>query len=78
VWRRDYAAVMPTLSTNPASIPATDVPDLSKATRDQLAAVTEIVTESYVDGCGEDARTVKRVRIKLADKRAALVDITRQ
>ena len=46
--------------------------DLSTATRDQLAALTEITVEDYTDGRAEDAREVKRVRIKMADKRAAL------
>lgn len=53
------------------------VPDLSKATRDQLAAVGEITVDDYTDGRGKDAREVKRVRLKMADKRAALVDLGR-
>ena len=36
-----------------------------------------ITVEEYKEGGGEDARDVKRVRFKLADKRAALVDIGR-
>ena len=58
--------------------PGTDVDpilDFSKITRDQAAALTEVTVEDFVDGCGEDARDVKRVKFKLADKRAALVDI---
>lgn len=51
--------------------------DLSKITRDQGAAISEIVVDEYKDGRGEDAREVKRVRIKLADKRQALVDLGR-
>jgi phage terminase small subunit len=49
--------------------------DLSAVTRDQLAAVTEIVVEDYADGRGEDAREVRRTKLKLHDKKGALVDL---
>jgi len=49
--------------------------DLSALTRDQAAAITEVTSEVYMDGAGEDAKAVKRTKFKLADKRAALVDL---
>ena len=51
------------------------VTDFSKITPDELAAVAEITVEEYKDGRGFGARDVKRTKVKLNDKRAALVDI---
>ena len=50
--------------------------DFSGLTREKAAAIQEVVVDEYVER-SEDARDVKRTRFKLADKRAALVDIGR-
>lgn len=49
--------------------------DFSSLTRDQAASLTEVVVEDFKDGRGDDARDVRRIKFKLADKRAALVDL---
>lgn len=46
--------------------------DLSKVPRDKMAAVAEVTVEDYVEGRGEDARDVKRVKFKLHPKLDAL------
>lgn len=51
--------------------------DFSALTRDQAAALTEVTVEDFKDGRGKDARDVRKVKFKLADKRAALVDLGR-
>ena len=58
------------------SMDANDQPflDLAKLSEkpDSWAAVQEVIVEEYVEGHGDDARDVKRTRIKLHDKQAAL------
>ena len=46
--------------------------DFSVLTRDQGALLSEVTVEDFVDGRGEDARAVKRVKFKLHDKLSAL------
>lgn len=48
------------------------VTDFSKVTREQMAAVKECTVEEFMDGRGEDAREVRRIRFKLHDKFPAL------
>src|SRR5712672_3014311 len=54
---------------------ADPVLDWSKLTRDQAAALIEVTVEDFLDGRGEDAREVRKVKFKLADKRGPLVDL---
>ena len=46
--------------------------DLSEATPEFLACLSEAVIEDYMDGRGDDAREVRRVKIKLHSKLDAL------
>lgn len=46
--------------------------DLSKLTRDQAAAIVEVQTEEVLEGSGESAQWVRKVKFKLADKKGPL------
>jgi phage terminase small subunit len=61
---QDYAAIFPD-------------GEVAMLSREHAAAIQELVVDTYMDGAGDEARAVKRVRFKLGDKRAALVDIGR-
>jgi phage terminase small subunit len=49
--------------------------DFSGLDRDKSAALSEVTVDRYVEGGGDEARDVKRVKFRLHDKRAALVDL---
>lgn len=48
------------------------VVDLTACTREELAAVGEVTIEDYVEGRGDDARDVRRVKFKLHDRLRAI------
>jgi phage terminase small subunit len=58
------------------TVPSSGEPyvDLTAMTRDQAAALADFTVEEQTTS-GRDPVTTKRVKIKLADKRAALVDL---
>lgn len=58
-----------------------DTADVVMSLRDMTpahaATISELTIETYVEGKGEDARDVKRVRLKLHDKKGALSELRR-
>lgn len=63
-------------STDFVNADGTGIP-LGDLDRDKMAAVSEITFETYTEGRGEAAETLKRSKVKLYDKRAALNDLGR-
>lgn len=51
--------------------------DLTKADADMLRAIGEFQIETYIEGRGEDAQRVKRVKLKPWNKQAALEALMR-
>lgn len=51
--------------------------DLSEMTMDDMAAIAETTLEDFLDGRGEDAREVRRVKVKSHDKISALALLAR-
>jgi phage terminase small subunit len=57
--------------------PGFEMREISDLTRDQAGVLSEIAVETFMDGRGEDAREVRRVKFKLADKLGALNQLAR-
>ncbi len=51
--------------------------DLREATPEDLDLIESIQCEDYLDGRGEDARTVRKVKIKMYDRQKALDGLAR-
>ena len=49
--------------------------NFKKSSREQRAAISEVTVEEFVVGRGDEARQVRKTKFKMADKRAALVDL---
>ena len=72
--RIGFANMMDYMRIGPSGDPTLD---FSGLTREQAAALTEVTVDDYFDGRSENAREVRKVKFKLADKRAALMDIAK-
>jgi phage terminase small subunit len=57
--------------------PNCEMQEISNFSRDKAAALAEITVETFLDGHGEGAREVRRVKFKLADKLTALAHLCR-
>lgn len=53
------------------------IAELRALAREHAAAIQELTVETYLEGAGKDAREVKRVKLKLHDKRGALAELRR-
>ena len=51
--------------------------DFSNVPLGATKALESITVDEYVEGRGENAETVRRIRVRLHDKRAALVDLAK-
>lgn len=67
-----FANMQDYLRVGPDGDPVLDWSALSRA---QAAALMEVTVEDFTDGRGEDAREVRKVKFKLADKLKALISL---
>lgn len=51
--------------------------DFTGATREELALITDLTVESYMDGKGEDAREVKKFKVSHTEPKSALDSLAR-
>ncbi len=51
--------------------------DLTDVSRDQMAALNEMTVDEYTEGRGDNSRNVKRVKVKLGDKKGSLDSLAR-
>lgn len=51
--------------------------DFEGATPDELAVITELTTDEYAEGRGEDAVRIKKMKIAMADPKGALDSLAR-